>query len=360
MKKDTGRNFRRRARNQAFTLVELLVVISIIALLISILLPSLQSAREQAKTVKCQAQGGGISKAAASYYTEENDWIPGSPVTTGSVLFRHNGKAPNAEDIPDAPVQVWDYAGPLMAVQMNSTLPGNRGDRFGDLVEGIFECPSNKLLSEPFLLGAIGPTGSFQTQRLVSMNTIRNFMLFASTATSPINSIDGDTGRDWGTYGGHVGGTTTIPDYYKPQVDKVGNPSEKVFLADSSRFTDATGELDHDINWKARSGGAFSDGGPTLQSVPNTGTDFLRSYILGDPRDKSSFIRQKFSYRHPRGRKPGLVAVFFDTHAEYLSEPNSRKPDFWWPKGTKIPPIEINAASRKFATRSGNTFIIPR
>lgn len=60
-------------RRSAFTLVELLVVISIIALLISILLPSLQSAREQAKMVKCLAHVRGMAQAGMVFAQDHND-----------------------------------------------------------------------------------------------------------------------------------------------------------------------------------------------------------------------------------------------------------------------------------------------
>ena len=62
----------RTAGHGAFTLVELLVVIAIIALLISILLPSLARAREQAKSARCVANLKDQMTASTGYAMEDS------------------------------------------------------------------------------------------------------------------------------------------------------------------------------------------------------------------------------------------------------------------------------------------------
>ena len=65
-------------QRSGFTLIELLVVVAIIALLISILLPGLRSAREQAKSVKCLANLRSLGQGAVLYATGNNDRLPGA------------------------------------------------------------------------------------------------------------------------------------------------------------------------------------------------------------------------------------------------------------------------------------------
>lgn len=65
-----------RCAPRGFTLVELLVVIGIIALLISILLPSLNKAREQANLIKCQANLHSIGEALAIYENDQKNCMP--------------------------------------------------------------------------------------------------------------------------------------------------------------------------------------------------------------------------------------------------------------------------------------------
>ena len=63
-------------RRHGFTLVELLVVIGIIAVLVSILLPALNRARAQARTVQCLSNLKQIGLAFANYVNENKGWFP--------------------------------------------------------------------------------------------------------------------------------------------------------------------------------------------------------------------------------------------------------------------------------------------
>jgi prepilin-type N-terminal cleavage/methylation domain-containing protein/prepilin-type processing-associated H-X9-DG protein len=64
------------SRRRAFTLIELLVVVAIIALLITILLPSLALAREQAKQTVCASNQRQMGMAFNLYIQGNNDTYP--------------------------------------------------------------------------------------------------------------------------------------------------------------------------------------------------------------------------------------------------------------------------------------------
>jgi prepilin-type N-terminal cleavage/methylation domain-containing protein/prepilin-type processing-associated H-X9-DG protein len=93
-------------RPTGFTLIEILVVIGIIALLMALLLPALERAREHANVVRCATHLQQIGQSLALYANENRGdyprtiYVPGAPLTQGTSPaaadpFQAGGPAPN-------------------------------------------------------------------------------------------------------------------------------------------------------------------------------------------------------------------------------------------------------------------------
>lgn len=129
---------RSSSRFAAFTLVELLVVIGIIALLISILLPSLNSARQAANKVKCLANLRSIGQGVSLYVNTSKGILP---------FGYWSGTAdPTRAATPAESDRATDWA-----VLITAAL-GRGGDTYNaqngsdkSKIQGMFTCPTAKL-----------------------------------------------------------------------------------------------------------------------------------------------------------------------------------------------------------------------
>lgn len=78
---------KKRKKTYHFTLIEMLVVVSIIAILITILMPALSKAKETARTIECQGKLRQIGLAFENYIP---DWNGMLPVTNNGFFDRWN------------------------------------------------------------------------------------------------------------------------------------------------------------------------------------------------------------------------------------------------------------------------------
>ena len=105
-----------RLRAHSFTLIELLVVIAIIAILASMLLPSLAQAKEKAKSATCQANQKQIFAAVSLYVDHSDEWYP--------------------------PQMINDWAWPFWVDLVEDVLPDAKAGTTSGYNNELFYCPS--------------------------------------------------------------------------------------------------------------------------------------------------------------------------------------------------------------------------
>jgi prepilin-type N-terminal cleavage/methylation domain-containing protein len=117
-------------KKKGFTLIELLVVISIIALLMSILMPGLQAAREQAKKVVCSSALKQLAYSGGLWSNDNDNWSCGGFWSWAEVAcVIHKADCRGIEC----------YAG-----NPSSLTPYSKTHRLKRTRGGIYVCPSAK------------------------------------------------------------------------------------------------------------------------------------------------------------------------------------------------------------------------
>jgi Tfp pilus assembly protein PilE len=127
------------SRRKAFTLVELLIVIGILMLLMSILLPGLSAAREQARAVKCQNNIRSLWQGYVAFAAAHENRVPGGD---------------NDASNPDPDKRDWmqgSQVGNYLAAPQQGTLFKYVAHNYD-----VYRCPSLELAA---VAGGSGPGG---------------------------------------------------------------------------------------------------------------------------------------------------------------------------------------------------------
>jgi prepilin-type N-terminal cleavage/methylation domain-containing protein/prepilin-type processing-associated H-X9-DG protein len=341
-----------RARAAGFTLIELLVVVAIIAMLISILLPSLATAREQARAVVCGQRLRDLGNGLHTYFAQNSDWIPG--VNTSGVAIRRVVGVPGAFNSPRMPVQSYDWIGPILSQSIE--MDALRAKRFHEIMTR-FHCPSQQNYKSVFYgpgLNSSQDRNDFLAEpddwTAISFLMPGHFQFFGQSHKDAVLATHETSGAP---IKARVAAASweAVHDTYKPTLTQVGNAGQKIAAADGTRYL-AADLLDFDVapdpGWYGSftCSGAWWCGSTAYGVKSNTRNWNGRSVSAGaDPAGQGRNLA--LSYRHGVQRGAGLSgtapdnkgrinALFFDGSVRRLSDYESRNPIYWYPKGTRV------------------------
>ncbi|MEI8195265.1 MAG: prepilin-type N-terminal cleavage/methylation domain-containing protein [Phycisphaerae bacterium] len=127
-------------RKRAFTLIELLVVVAIIALLISLLLPSLGKARDLAKTVACASNLRQVGMICSTYESDYSGCLPADIPTDDTLSIPGNNRLSDPALYGGNPD--WKWTG-LFAVQLQAYALGKESTVPSSKMK-VFVCPAER------------------------------------------------------------------------------------------------------------------------------------------------------------------------------------------------------------------------
>ena len=135
------------SRKKGFTLVELLVVIAVIAVLLSILVPAMQKARQLAQRVVCASRSHQLYLAFTMYANENNERVPLAAETS---YIMSSYQEADDEDLGDYNVTKGDVRGfccllPYLGISKDGESYGKTNHN--ELAKKFFFCPANKGLT---------------------------------------------------------------------------------------------------------------------------------------------------------------------------------------------------------------------
>jgi prepilin-type N-terminal cleavage/methylation domain-containing protein/prepilin-type processing-associated H-X9-DG protein len=147
---------RRSGRRPAFTLIELLVVIAIIGVLVALIMPAVQSAREAANRTKCQNNLRQLAIAAQEYHDSFSSFPSGWYCMAPTYDQNNNLTGGDANCIPTVPPQIYMWNGMTSLFikleqnnlwnEMNFSLYANDPSNSTSIRRtlDVFVCPSNR------------------------------------------------------------------------------------------------------------------------------------------------------------------------------------------------------------------------
>ncbi len=338
----------------AFTLIELLVVVAIIAMLISILLPSLSSAREQARAVVCGQNLRQLGNGMQGYVAENNDYYPGLN-TTGVWLEAQRLRWTTDLGLINRatmPVQTFDWMTPSLSG--SGELPASRVARFKFLLEK-FRCPSQMLTSVVYSEGASPPEGynAFREAgpwpALSYLSPAFFHYVGQSQRTRVVGRMEHPTANVNIFAKAAPAHWNVVVDDFLPQITRVGTPARKLFASDATRYLDASLLLDFDVYPSPTFYGSFSVAGGYWSGCTAFGVRLGtpnwsgQNVTAGSP---AAGQNMALTYRHGQQRgvssgacrdnKGTINALFFDGHVERLTDRQSREAHLWYPSGAVV------------------------